>query len=92
MLVFRGNSGDSPKQRVCSLGQNLQALVWKWRQNYTSKINIPTVNAPASTNKVFIFKLTIEDYFNNHSESIGSKFLPLSPIKSVAFFLGHPLG
>ena len=25
-------------------------------------ISIPTFNAPASTNKVFIFKLTIEDY------------------------------
>ena len=81
-----------PIQRVCSLGQNPQALVWKWRQNCTFKINVPTVNGPASTNKVSIFKLTIEDYFKNHSELIGFEFfLPLAPIKSVTFFLGHPI-
>ena len=82
-----------PKQSVCSFGQNPQALAWtwKWRQNFTLKTNIPTVNALGSTNRVFICKITIEDYFNNHSELTGSKFLPLAPIKSVAFFQG-PLG
>ena len=45
-----------------SLGQNSQVLAWKWWQNFTFKIIIPTLNAPASTNKAFIFKLTIEDY------------------------------
>ena len=78
---------EIPKQRVGSLGQNPQALVWKWRQNSTFDIKIPTVNAPESTNKVFVFKLTIEDFFKNHSELIGSKFLPLALIKSAAFFL-----
>ena len=66
-----------------------QALVCKWRQNFTHEVNNPTVNARASTNKVSIFNLTIEDYFRNYSESIGSKFLLPTPIKSVAFFLGH---
>ena len=84
MLVFRGNSGD-PQQRVCSLGHNPQALVWKWRQNSTLNINIPNVNAPASTIKVFILKL------KNYSELVGSKFLPLAPVNSVASSLGHPL-
>ena len=91
MFVFRGNSGDSPNRRVCSQVQNPQALVWKWRQNPTFNINIPTVIAPASTKKEFIFKLTIEDYFINHSDSLGSKLLPLAQIKSVASFLGHPV-
>ena len=80
-----------PKQRVCSLGQNPKALVWKWRKIFSFKIDIPTVNAPALANKVLIFKLIIEDYFNKHSELIGSKFLPLAATKSVAFFLGHPV-
>ena len=53
---------------------------------FTFKINIPTVNVPAPTNKVFIFKLTIDDCFRNHSNFIGSKFLPLALITSVAFF------
>ena len=81
---------EIPKRRVCTLGQTPQALVWKWRQNFTFKINIPSVNAPTSTNKVFIFKLTIEDYYKNDSELIGSNFLLLAPIKSVAFFSGTP--
>ena len=69
---------------------NPKALVWKWRQNCTFKINIPILNAPISTNKVFIFKLTIEDYLKNYFGLIGSKFLSLSLIKSVAFFSGTP--
>ena len=47
-----------PKQHVCSLGQNSQALVRKWKQNFTFKINIPTVNAPASSNKDY-FKIIL---------------------------------
>ena len=81
---FAGNSGV-PQTAHLQFRQNPQALVWKWRQNFTFKINIPAVNAPASNNKSFIFKLTIEDYFRNHSELIGSKFLQLALIKSVAF-------
>ena len=48
-------------------------------------LNIPTVNAPASTNMVFIFKLTIGDYFNNYSE-----FLPLAQSNLLRFFSGTP--
>ena len=73
------------------LGQNPKALVWKWRQNWTFNINIPTLNAPISTNKVFIFKLTIEDIFKNYSGLIRYKVLSLSLIKSVALFPGHPV-
>ena len=51
MLVFCGNSGDS-LQRVCSFDQNSQEYL-----NFTFKINIPTVYAPASTSEVVIFKL-----------------------------------
>ena len=55
-------------------------------QNFTLKINIPSVNVPTSDNKVFIFKLTIDDYYKNDSELTGSNFFLLAPIKSVAFF------
>ena len=67
MPVFRGNSGDSQKAclqfrpKPTSSGLEVEA-------KFTFEINIPSVNAPASTNKVFIFKLTVEDYFKNHSE------------------------
>ena len=53
--------------------------------------NIPTLNAPISTNKAFIFQLTVEDYFKNHFGLIRSHFSSLSLIKFVAFFLGHPV-
>ena len=43
MLVFRRFFRRFPKQRLCSLGRNPQALVWKWRQNSTLNIDIPTV-------------------------------------------------
>ena len=82
---------DIPQTAHLQFRPNPQALVWKWRHNFTFKINFPTINAPASANKVFIFKLTIEDCFNNHSELIESKFLPLAPIEFAAFFLGHPV-
>ena len=54
---------EIPQTARLQFRPNPQAQVWKWRQNFTFKINIPTVNALASTNKVFIYKLTIEDYF-----------------------------
>ena len=49
---------------------------------------VPTVNAPASTNKVLIFNY--QELFENRSELITTKFLPLAPIKSDAFFSGTP--
>ena len=85
-----GNSGDSPSSVFAVLGQIIHALVWKGRQNFTFKINFPAINAQPSTNKMITFKLIIEDYSNNHFESIGSKLLPLAQIKSVAFFSGTP--
>ena len=45
-----------------------------------------------SINKVFIFKLTIEDYSKDYFWLIRSKFVSLSLINSVAIFLGHPVG
>ena len=61
------------------------------QENWTLDINIPSINAPISTNQVCIFKLTIEDYFKHYFGFIRSKFFSLSLIKSVAFFLGHPV-
>ena len=55
-------------------------------QNWTFNINFPTHNASIATNKIFIFKLNIEDYFKNYFGLIRSKFLSLSLIKSVSFF------
>ena len=67
---------------------NPEALLWKWRQNFSFKINIPTVNSLASTSKVFIFKLNIENYFKTNSALIGSKFLPLCPDQICCVFSG----
>ena len=46
--------------RVRCLGQNLQALASIRRQIWTFKIKMPALNVPISTNKVSIFKLTME--------------------------------
>ena len=43
MLIFRGDSGDSPKQLVCSLGGNIKALVLRWRQGWEFKMNISAI-------------------------------------------------
>ena len=87
------NSNLKPDLRNCVKTEMIESMasltpkdiVWKWRQNWTLKIDIPTLNAPISTKKVFIFKLTIENYCKNYSGLIRSKFLSLSPMKSVAF-------
>ena len=82
---------EIPLNSVFAVRPKSESSGLKWRQDWTFNINIPTLNAPISTNKVFIFKLTIEDYFKNPFGLIRSKFLSLSLIKSVAFFLGHPV-
>ena len=51
-----------------------------------------SLNAPLSTNKVSIFKLTIKDKFNDYFCLIRDKFFALALIISVTFFLGHPVG
>ena len=55
--------------RIC-LGQNVKALVSRWRQICPFKINILTLNAPISTNDVSMFKLAMEICFENHCGSI----------------------
>ena len=45
--------------RIC-LGQNVKALVWRWRQICPLKTNIFTLNAPISGNELSMFKLAIE--------------------------------
>ena len=88
MLVIRSNARDSPKQCTCKLGQTRKAQVWRWRQGWIYKINIPTSSASVSTNEVLVFKLTIKDCSEGYQEQIRSKFLPLALIKSIAFFSG----
>ena len=76
--------------RIC-LGQNVKFLVWRWRQICPLKINIFTLNALISTNKVSMFKLAIEVCFENYFGLIHAIFLLLGSTKSVYFFLGHPV-
>ena len=76
--------------RIC-LGQNAKALVSMWKQICPLKINIFTLNAPISTNKVSIFKLAIEVCFENYFGLIHAIFLLLGSTKSVYCFLGHPV-
>ena len=81
---MRDNLGDSPKQRVSSLGQQPKALVLRWRQIRTFKFNIFTLNALISTNKVSV--LTIKACSENNFGLIQAKFSSLDLIKFVTFF------
>ena len=56
---------EIPLNSAFAVRPKSEALVWKWMRNWTFNINIPTLNAPISTNMVFTFKLTIEDYSKN---------------------------
>ena len=73
------------------LGQSAKALVWRWRQICPLKIDIFTLSAPNSTNKVSMFKLAIEVCFENHFGLIHAIFLSLGSTKSGYFLLGHPV-
>ena len=68
--------------RIC-LGQNVKALVWRWRQICPLKTNIFTLNAPISTNEVSMFKLAIDVCFENPFGLIHAIFLLLGSMKSV---------
>ena len=59
--------------RIC-LGQNIKALVSRWKQICPLKINIFTLNAPISTNEVCVIKLAIKVCFENHSGLIHAIF------------------
>ena len=54
-------------------------------------MKISSLNAPISANKVSFFMLTIEEYFKDYFRLIQAKTLALAMIKSVTFFLGHPV-
>ena len=71
--------------RIC-LGQNAKSLVWRWRQIGPLKVNIFSLDAPVSTNKVSMFKLAIEVCFENNFGLIHAIFLSLGSIKSVHLF------
>ena len=60
------------------LGQNVKALVWRWRQICPLKTNIFTLNAPISTNKVSMFKLAIEVCSENHYKSTTTNTVPIT--------------
>ena len=76
--------------RIC-LGPNVKSLVSRWKQICPLKINIFTLNALISTNKVSMFKLAIEVCFENYFGLIHAIFSLLGSTKSVYFFLGHPV-
>ena len=75
--------------RIC-LGQNVKALVWRWRQICHLKINIFTLNAPISANEVSMFKLAIEVCFGDYFGLVHAIYLSLGSTKSVYFFWGTP--
>ena len=54
-------------------------------------MKISSFNAPISANKVSIFKLAIEEWFKDYFRLIQAKSLALAMIKSVTFFMGHPV-
>ena len=71
--------------RIC-LGQNVNSLVWRWRQICPLKTNIFTLNVPILTNEVSLFKFAIEVCFENHFGLIHALFLSLGSTKCVYFF------
>ena len=71
--------------RIC-LGPNAKALVSRWKQICPLKINIFTLNAPISKNKVSMLKLAIEVCFENYFGLIHAICLLLGSTKSVYFF------
>ena len=54
-------------------------------------IKISSLNAQISANKVSMLKLTFEESFKDYFRLIQAKSLTLAMIKSVTFFLGHPV-
>ena len=54
-------------------------------------MNIFTLNALISTNKISMFKLAVEVCFENHCGLIHAIFLSVGSTKSVYLFLGHPV-
>ena len=70
---------------IC-LGPNVKSLVSRWKQICPLKINIFTLNALISTNKVSMFKLAIEVCIENYFGLIHAIFLLLGLTKSVCFF------
>ena len=71
--------------RIC-LGQNVKALVWRWRLICPLKINIFTLNAPISANEVSMFMLAIKVCFENYFGLIHAIYLSLGSTKFVYFF------
>ena len=69
--------------KIC-FGQNVKALVWRWRQICPLKINIFTLNTLIPTNEVSMFKLAIEVCFENHFGLIHAIFLSLELTNSEA--------
>ena len=75
--------------KIC-LGQNVNDLLWRWRQICPLKINIITLSAPMSSNEVPMLNLAVERCFEYHFGLIRAIFLSLGSIKSEYSFLGHP--
>ena len=72
------------------LGQSAKALVWRWRQICPLKIDIFTLSAPNSTNKVSMFKLAIEVCFENHF-GFDSRYILIARVDQIRIlFFGTP--
>ena len=54
-------------------------------------IKISSLDDQISANKISIFKLAIDEWFKDYFRLIQVKSLVLAMIKSVTFFLGHPV-
>ena len=73
--------------KIC-LGQNVKALVWRWRQICPLKIDIFTLNTQISTNEVSMLKLAIEICYKSKFKLIHTIFLSLGLTKYAYDFWG----
>ena len=71
-------TGELPLGNVFPVNPKPESSGLKVEGNRTFQVNIPSFDAPISTNKAFIFKLTIEDYPAHYCRLIGFKFLLLT--------------
>ena len=93
--IYIRNSAFSPEQipEANLLVAHTEQMPKLWyggnSKSKLPKINILSHKAPISTKEVYMFKLTIEEYFENDYEAYLTS---LFPTKSVHFFLGHMVG
>ena len=76
--------------RTC-LGQNVKALVWRWRQICPLKIDIFTLNAPICRQKRYLCSSWLSRYALK-TIHFDSRYILIARVDEIRIlFLGHPV-